>query len=499
MDTNVRQNEVTASNVLPLPSDTSVNHTQTSLDQFKEELKGLTQHVIELTSKMSNSTCPKSPETHMVVDNSSQQSIVQKRVHTTVVPDAAPSSSLLNRPAVSTSSRQTEVVNNTKLTVMEEEESSESEEDSSEGDSSSEEDSDAESESTVPSLKTAEGLLDWTSLIQLIVDQFPDFIGPEEDSHSATPRIANLGGMVEKKEGDRVRLPMYPPVKKALSTFPDDIRSPTPKAKSKKDTKPLTRGAFPESQRGLPIQALSDDTRFNVPAQIDTGVEKLLPPKKHTYNIQGRLTDDNLRKIERDLRINLSSLSYVLWALDYASQSLIKYGEKSRKKRDAIIPALSGVRHAMFFLSTVVDRSSTSMASSMLIRRDAYMAQMDGLLPEEDLVTLRCASFLDSTLFAGTVAEITPKLEVLRKESYNRESVDVLTTLAKKGVAGSTPKSSTSTNNTSKKKTKKYNKKKSSKKSTASSGGSGKTTTEQGTGGNITRTFRNKNKKSSSK
>ena len=127
------------------------------------------------------------------------------------------------------------------------------------------------------------------------------------------------------------------------------------------------------------------------------------------------------------------------------------------------------------------------------------MAQMDGLLPEEDLVTLRCASFLDSTLFAGTVAEITPKLEVLRKESYNRESVDVLTTLAKKGVAGSTPKSSASTNNTSKKKTKKYNKKKSSKKSTASSGGSGKTTTEQGTGGNITRTFRNKNKKSSSK
>ena len=90
----------------------------------------------------------------------------------------------------------------------------------------------------------------------------------------------------------------------------------------------------------------------------------------------------------------------------------------------------------MSFLSTVLDRSALSMATSMLIRRDAYMAQMDGLVPEEDLVKLRCSSFLDSTLFAGIVSEIIPKLEVIRKESMSRESVDVLTSLAKKGLAG---------------------------------------------------------------
>ena len=292
---------------------------------------------------------------------------------------------------------------------------------------------------------------------------------------------------------------MYPPIRKALSKFPEDIRSPPAKAKSKKDTKPLLRGAFPECQRGLPIQALSEDTRFNQPAQIDSGVEKLLPPKKHTFNIQGRLNDDNLRKIERDLRVNISSLSYVLWALDYASHSLIQMGEGSEKKRASIVPILSAVRHGMSFLSTVLDRSSTSLASSMLIRRDAYMAQMDTLIPEEDMVSLRCASFLDSTLFAGMVSEVSPRLEVVRKDSVSRESVDVLTTLAKKGVAGSAPKSNTSTSNSSKKSKKFNKKKKSSKKYNASSGGSGKTATETSTGGNITRTFRNKSKKSSSK
>ena len=496
MNANVRQTEVANNNVLPLPSDSGNTSTQASLEQFKEQLKGLSQHVLELTSKMSNSTCTKSQDNNMVDVNTVPSG---QKSNSTVLPEVSTPSSL---HAVASTSKQTEVRYVSKPTLMDEEEgSSESGEDSSEGDSSSEEESDVDSEAASPSLRTPEGLLDWPSLVPLIIAKFPDLIGPEEESCTTTSRVANLGGMVEKRGGDRVKLPMYPPVRKGLTTIPEDIRSPLPKAKSKKDTKPLTRGAFPDCSRGLPVQALSDDSRFNVPAQIDSGVEKLLPPKKHTYNIQGRLTDDNLRKIERDLRINLSSLSYVLWALDFASHNLIQMGESAKKKedKDSFVPAISAVRHAMSFLSTVLDRSATSMATSMLIRRDAYMAQMDALLPEEDLVKLRCASFLDSTLFAGTVSEITPRLEILRKESYSRESVDVLTNLAKKGVAGSTPKNTSSTGYTSKKKSKKYNKKKSSKKSTVSSGGSGKTTTEQGTGGNITRTFRNKNKKSSNK
>lgn len=203
MNSNVRSSESSNKNMLSLPTDTEMNtSTQASLDQFKEELKGLTRHVFELTSKMSSSTCAKDSEKDKIVDQSSPPESSQRRVPLTVTTEVVPPSSSSNRPAGSVPVRQTETRQISMVTGMEEEEiSSESGDESSEGESSSEEESDVESENTAPSLRTADGLLDWISLVQLIVDQFPDKIGPEEDFSSTNERICNLGGMVEKKGG----------------------------------------------------------------------------------------------------------------------------------------------------------------------------------------------------------------------------------------------------------------------------------------------------------
>ena len=151
-------------------------------------------------------------------------------------------------------------------------------------------------------------------------------------------------------------------------------------------------------------------------------------------------------------------------------------------------------------MTTVVDRSSTALATSVLLRRDSYLSQMDTLLPEEDQVRLRASSFLDTKLFAGNISDIIPRVEDLRKESHNRESVDALTSLAKKGVETSATKSGTSgyTANFSKKKSKKSSKKKSGKKNFTPSG-TAKTSSEPSGTGAITRTFRNKSKKSGQK
>ena len=481
--------------VLAMPADTVIpeSTTQSSINSLQENIRGLSETVMALASKMNDST---QASTSKRTDESTQN-IVSTPVATknTVLPVSSPcSTGTTEEPRKSENSR---IVSQIPQDSEEMEVSSESGEDSGDEEHSSDDESVADSESN---LRHAEGILDWPRLVSLIVEKFSDRIGPE-DGQTTVNRIGNLGGLTEKKEGDRVRLPMFQPIIDELVAFSNDISNPQSKAKAKRDSKPLGRGSFPLSQRDLPIQALSDNLRFNHPAQIDSGVDKLLPSKKSSYVVQGRFSDDNLRTLERDLRVNLSSLSYVLWSLDFATQSMVELNEKSQDK-EAFISIISACRHAMSFLSTVVDRSATSLATSILARRDSYLAQMDGVIPEEEMVTLRSSSLMDTTLFAGTVVDLIPKVESLRKESQSRESVDALASLAKKGVSSSSAKPSVSNPGSSKKKsTKKFSKKKSNGKKNfnASSGSSAKPATEQASSGNSGRSFRGKGKKQNNK
>ena len=59
---------------------------------------------------------------------------------------------------------------------------------------------------------------------------------------------------------------------------------------------------------------------------------------------------------------------------------------------------------------------------------------MDPLLPEEERLNLRAADMMNNKLFAGQVSKVVPGLEALRKDSTDRESVNALAMLAKKGV-----------------------------------------------------------------
>ena len=59
------------------------------------------------------------------------------------------------------------------------------------------------------------------------------------------------------------------------------------------------------------------------------------------------------------MRINRSSLSYVLWSMEYAASNL---GELVEDPEDSNLlqPAISAIQHAMNFLTKVVDHSATS-------------------------------------------------------------------------------------------------------------------------------------------
>ena len=482
---------------LALPPDPPVPSTQTDIDTLKEEIKGLSATMLALTSRMTNSTQP-NPATSTVVPPQRVDDI-PRQPPTTVLPV---NTQLVNTVQVEEQDR-IKVTRQSSSKVPQDPEEMEVSSDESEEQSSVENQSDAESiadsEGATPPMKSVEGVLDWTSMVSLILKKFQDRIPPEETSSNVS-RIGNLGGMVEKKDEGRSKLPMYHPIREELTIFSTDICNPPSKLKAKRDSKPLGRGYFPESQKGLPVQALSGDLRFNHAAQVDTNVEKLLPQKKNTYSIQGRLSEENLRVMERNLRVSLSSLSYVLWNLDFATHSLSEISEDC-DERDLFNPIISACKHAMSFLSTVVDRSATSLASTVLLRRDSYLAQMDSLLPEEDQVKLRSASFLDTKLFAGNLTEIIPKLEELRKDSHSRESVEALASLAKKGVESSSSKSTSNVASSSSKKknSKKFTKKKFSKKNAGQTSGNSTKTSSDQNGANITRTFHNKGKKSGSK
>ena len=431
-----------------------------TLDLLKKEMLGLTQTVKSLTSKISASESRPVPIVQTDLSRASPNVTEGTSTPSTGVHGKLASSSSKtdnkNTTGVSKKPKQKRV--SVPVSVNLDLLQPDSEIDTPVEESSSDEDIKGDSDVSLEedyTMEAAEDILDWPSLAGLIVERFPDRIGPEPKSPIKT-RISNLGGMTVSKTTERTRLPLYYPIEKALQLFSKDIRCPPVKARSKRDTKPLGRGFFPSSQRNLPLQALSGRLSFNHPAQVETEVDQLLPAGRTSYNVQGRLTEEHLRNMERDSRANLSSLSYVLWSMEYACSELKELADES-EDADMLYPALSACKHAMSFLSTVLDRSSTSMATLVLARRDSYLSQMDPLLKEEDRVNLRCSSLLDSTLFSGQPAAVVPGLDLLRRDTKERESVNALASLAKKGVEKQS--SSSSNNQKKKKKDKKFSKK----------------------------------------
>ena len=74
-------------------------------------------------------------------------------------------------------------------------------------------------------VRLADGLLDWPSLVQHMIAMFTDRIGPEETSSSIN-RIEKLFGLIEKKETERVKLPMFAPIRAGLTALASDVRDP---------------------------------------------------------------------------------------------------------------------------------------------------------------------------------------------------------------------------------------------------------------------------------
>ena len=59
-------------------------------------------------------------------------------------------------------------------------------------------------------------------------------------------------------------------------------------------------------------------------------MDRLLPPTKNSFSIQGRMTEEGLRQMERDLKVNMSSQSYVLWGLEFALLQLKEIADDSQ-------------------------------------------------------------------------------------------------------------------------------------------------------------------------
>ena len=460
---------------LPVPSSDTIS-------SLRAEILGLSQTVKSILEVKSTATkTVEKPEQREVVRKVVVSSDVggERRVNTTKTPVARSK----NKASVPVTVNLDLLAPDSEIDTPVEDSSEEEEEvQGAEAEESSEDEIQMEPE---------EGVLEWPAVVEHIVQKFPDQIGPEPKSPTRS-RITNLGGMSVVKVAERTRLPLYKAIKKELNLFSQDISNPTVKARSKKDSKPLARGFFPSSEKGLPVRPVSGLLGFNHPAQVEADIDRLLPRGKSSYTVQGRFTDENLRNMERDLRINLSSLSYVLWGLEFTTASLTDIAEGS-EDADMLLPAISACKHALSFMSTVVDRSSTCLSTTILARRDSYLAQMDPLLPEEERLNLRAADMMNNKLFAGQVSKVVPGLEALRKDSTDRESVNALAMLAKKGVE----KQSSAAPSSFKKKKKKE--KKAFKKDNAK-GTSQNTATDTSAGGaSNKRSFRARGKKNKAK
>ena len=176
------------------------------------------------------------------------------------------------------------------------------------------------------------------------MQKFPNQIG-QVQSQASVSRITNLGGCLRRRIWIVLGSLPLSRLMMNLSLFPQDVKCPPTKAKAKRDSKPLARGYSQESQKGLRVQALSDWLRFNHPGQLDTGIDKLLPAKKTSHSIQGVLSDNSLRHLERAL----SSLSYALWSMNFATKSLTEISEEF-DEIEFFCPITSACKQSLSFL-----------------------------------------------------------------------------------------------------------------------------------------------------
>ena len=141
-----------------------------------------------------------------------------------------------------------------------------------------------------------------------------------------------------------------------------------------------------------------------------------------------------MRRNESDARVNVSSLSYALWCVQFAKGRVAKLRDEVDAD-EALDPVYSALHYALAHLSTTMNRSQVLMANATLLRRDTHLSQMDPLVPADDRATLRASPFVHLSMFSVASRALVKDLETARTQKDSADGVKALTNLAKAGVS----------------------------------------------------------------
>ena len=268
-----------------------------------------------------------------------------------------------------------------------------------------------------------EKVLPWEDIASSIIESHPDAYLSDVSDQTRDNTTSNLVEMVEKAPS-KAKLSLFPAMKKGLENLASTVLSPPVTSKSRVDADPLSKGVFPAAtNKGLPTTLPVGLPKFHSPSLADSKSLKLLPTGKTSFpSTKSSVSEDTMRKLELDARVNLSSLSYALWCISFAKDRVESLREEVDAE-DSLAPIFSSLHYALSHLSTTMDCSSVNLVTNVLIRRDTHMSHIDPLLDPSEVSSLRASSFLSPSLFANTSDSMIKSLEARKKEKASSDSV----------------------------------------------------------------------------
>jgi hypothetical protein len=271
----------------------------------------------------------------------------------------------------------------------------------------------------------------WSNIVELVGKTFP--IG------SVTPpkkkaRISDMSSSLPVRQ----RLPLFPQLQEALDFTQKEVEYSKPSSKAQ-EYGPLSQGKYPTADKKRDLFPPSSMSQFLAPSLEDVALNSMGKSGNLCRPTFIKLTPDSLRKLEKDQRAIVASLSNALWST-HTAEHLLKDIAAEHPDSEEAKTVLDLTSASKSWMLTVADRATVALSTFILMRRDSFLSGLDPLVDTDWASKMRAAPFTTPTLFGETATLASQALAKSREQALPTLAVKQIAKVAQQMVK---PKPST--------------------------------------------------------